>query len=180
MEENVANGVQPIQTLPNFNKCTLDSTFKLESSACIFDQTLYSISNKALGYDICESKFSNSLYIFEETFEYWNNDQSFSNNKLKSAKWLDIYNGKVNTDCGVASGKYSLSFTGTDYRYAETKDMNVYYGGKIESDLFLPPIGEQLKYFMFIYIVSVYLCIYLFTCLFFLLLLLLLLLFKNL
>jgi hypothetical protein len=143
LNNSVALGIDPLPPLSTYSPCTLESTTKMQNLACIYDNNLYHQSNTQLGYDICEEEFENGIYIFEDTFEYWQN-LSHTSNYMKSAKWSGIDGGFTNTYCGSFEGKKSLSFRGIEKRKAESQDLNLMTGGRIDAYLFLPPISNEL------------------------------------
>lgn len=130
MDKSVANGTAAIPALSDWQKCTLDSVAKLESRACIYDRQLYEISDKLMGYDVCQEEYNNGVYIFEDTFEYWGN-ASFQSNAMKSATWDSVTNGYASQYCGPGKhfgGKYSMSFQGPFRRFAATNDLDMQTG----------------------------------------------------
>jgi len=143
MNSSIANGTSPLPPLSSYDKCTLDSYYKIESSACIFDQNLYHQSGKTMGYDICQDYFNQGIYVFEDTFDYWRNDSIYSND-MKSALWNKVVNGYSNSFCGAFSREKSLSFRGDSVRYAETQDVDISSGGKLETRMFIPPLGYDI------------------------------------
>lgn len=147
MPSTVADGSAPLPPLSQWEACTLDSVVKLQSDACIFDNILYRSSDKTQGYDVCVESFEPGVYVFEDTFENWANE-SFVSNAMVSATWDDIVNGDVTPYCGVGEvfgGEFSLSFAGEQLRYAETKDMDLTSGGKLEAEMFIPPLGFDVS-----------------------------------
>lgn len=120
MPEDVASGAIPMPPLTEWNYCDLNSVAKLQSHGCIFDDQLYGLTDTHRGYDVCYSEFTEGLYIFEDTFEYWTGPQ-YDSNLMVSGKWQTIVNGNVTDYCGAAFGKNALSFSGTFFRYANTK-----------------------------------------------------------
>ncbi len=83
-----------------------------------------------MGYDVCRDEFNEGIYVFEDTFEYWQN-KSFASNHMKSATWGSIVNAFSSDYCGHGEffgGKYSLSFQGAEQRYAVTSDLDVRSG----------------------------------------------------
>lgn len=156
MNETVAQGISPLPSLSSYQYCTLNSTAKLQSQACVFDNQLYTSTDQSLGYDVCQQSFQQGLYIFEDTFEYWNDPQDFSSNLMKSALWLEIKNGQVSDDCGVnplissytgtKGGTKTLTFYGTNLRYAITQNLDVSSGGYLEVDLFLAPLDYDISH----------------------------------
>jgi hypothetical protein len=135
---SVATGATPLPELSSFKPCTLNSVVKLQSPACIYDQNLYHQSQTSLGYDVCEKKYSGGVFIFEDVFDHWRNT-SFQSNRMVSAHWAKIVNAYANTFCGTARGTKALSFRGEFDRYAETRDLDVSSGGRVEFKLFMPP-----------------------------------------
>lgn len=117
---------------------------KLQSPACVYDPLLFHQSDTLLGYDVCRKSYNQGVYIFEDTFDYWRNSSIFSSNRMKSALWDSMYNGFAGPYCGATSLKTALIFRGEDFRYAVTKDLNLSSGGKLEADMFLPPIGYDV------------------------------------
>ena len=154
MNESVALGTAPLPPLSSYQFCSLNSLYKLEAPACVYDRQLYVSTDSHLGYDVCKSSFNQGTFIFEDNFENWKNSNNLSTNLMKSALWSNIANGKTSTDCGMnplsrpdtPHGKYSLTFYGNSDRYAETKDMNVASGGWLEFDLLLAPLTYDALY----------------------------------
>ena len=146
LDPAVSSGLIALPPLPNWKACSLKSISKLEASACIFDSALYSETSGLLGYDICYDSFQWGSYIFEDTFEYWMNSSSTSN-KMKSALWGTVVNGRTNNFCGSGSGERALSFEGGDGgRYAETVELDIRAGGWVEGKFFLSPLGYDLSH----------------------------------
>lgn len=145
MNMSVANNIEALPPLNTYKPCTLNSLAKLHESACIFDQNLYHQSNAELGYDICYNYFERSpgLFIFEDTFENWQNI-SFQSNLMKSAKWSKIQSAFPNSYCGAKKGKKSLSFRGENPRFAETKDFDLSLGGRVDGWMFMPPLSYDV------------------------------------
>ena len=101
------------------------------------------------------------VYVFEDNFDYWINasDYSVDSILMKSAKWEKIGNAKTSGICGMnyitrpyelehgdfQSGRNnaSLVFSGVKDRYAETMDLDMRYGGRVEFYLKLAPIVEN-------------------------------------
>ncbi len=147
MDPSVALGTSPVPALSDWSKCTVDSVAKLESTACIYDHQLYAQSNKLMGYDVCAAEFNQGVYVFEDTFEHWT-DASFQNNSMRSATWGEIVNGFSNSHCGAGQhfgGQRSLSFQGSFNRFATTSDLDVSSGGKVEAEMFMPPVGYDVS-----------------------------------
>ena len=160
--DNVATGVAPLTPLVDWQPCTLESTTKIHSLACIFDPQLYFATTVqtpranpktlesvgVMGYDLCVEKFENGVYIFEDMFEAWTN-VSYKSNMMKSARWKNIVNGISTPYCGVGNiegGKNALVFSGEGNRYAMTVDMDLSSGGSLEAELFIAPIGFDVQY----------------------------------
>ena len=150
VNRSVALGHDSLPPLTTFTPCTLNSSYKLQSQACIFDSQLYHSTHSAFGYDICSSSFQQGTYIFEDTFEYWTNPLDYTSNLMSSAAWADIVNGHASDACGLSGdpngGKYALVFSGSQQRYAVTQDFDVHTGGWLEMDLFLAPIGYEASH----------------------------------
>ena len=149
MPQAVADGTIPLPPLSDWKKCTLESTVKLQGKSCIFDQNLYHQSGRLLGYDMCLEEFNEGVYVFEDVFEQWGN-VSFTSTTMKSAKWHIVSNGFSNTFCGASNvpgfrGKRALSFRGEGRRFAETKDLDLSSGGRIETMMFMPPLGFDVS-----------------------------------
>eukprot|EP00981_Chlorochromonas_danica_P008478 scaffold2205_cov183-Ochromonas_danica.AAC.3 len=139
--EAVAEGSAPLQAISSWNRCNLSSLYKLESKACIFDPNLYHQSQREMGYDICDDEFNEGVYVFEDTFENWKAITSPSSSIMLSAHWANVTNGQTDSACGAFEGKRSLRFGGDDERMAITDALDVSGGGRLEAELFLPPIG---------------------------------------
>lgn len=144
LNSTVATGQSSIPALSTWEKCDLNSTVKLRSSACIFDPALYHQTDRALGYDFCAKEYSGGVYIFEDQFDFWGNTTYFQSNSMKSATWNRIKNGYSDTFCGASSYTKALIFGGDDFRYAVTNDLDVSSGGRVEAMLFMPPIGYDV------------------------------------
>jgi hypothetical protein len=144
---------------------------KIVGGTCVFDKELYRWSNKTLGYDFCVDDFDNGntgievfkkgTYVFEDNFDYWHNstfDPNFIH--MASSKWLNINNGMASDICGFSnhSRKYewqpdetkplnrtqsSLVFSGVRFRNAETRDLDMRYGGAIYFAIKFAPIVEN-------------------------------------
>jgi hypothetical protein len=145
MPNNVSEGTMAIPPLSRWEYCTLDTETKLRSPACRFDSLLFHQSNTLMGYDVCEDKFSGGVYVFEDHFDYWQDAAVPSSTAEKSSKWLEVRNGFAGDFCGSVSGKNSLIFRGENARFAETIDLNLVSGGRVEFKLFLPPIGFDVS-----------------------------------
>lgn len=127
--------------------CTLDSTVKLEAAACIFDHELFDITGSNLGFDICETEYENGVYIFEDTFDHWLDNTTNSPNLMKSATWEDRSNCRSTSDCGSISGTNALVFSGKFFRYIDTSDLDVSFGGFVSAEVFIaPPDISSIKY----------------------------------
>jgi hypothetical protein len=119
MNDKVATGEQAIPPLSEWKFCDLDSETKLQSKMCIYDDQLYDVSRSTMGFDVCADEFSEGVYIFDDSFENWDN-RSHSSNRMRSAKWSDIVNAKPTNYCGSAPaadrglvpGSLALSFGG--------------------------------------------------------------------
>eukprot|EP01041_Mallomonas_annulata_P006490 gene6490-13099_t len=147
VDEKVAYGEHvALDPLSQWKYCTLNDTVKLEAKACVYDSALYTLSNKAFGYDVCSSQFGEGVYVFHEEFEDWDNSTSFRSNRMKSAKWMYVHNAKVDDACGTAVGAGALHFSGTFFRYATTHALDVTYGGWVEADLFISPVGYDITH----------------------------------
>lgn len=164
--DNVLHG------LPNdYTYCDARSTInKVFGSICIFDSTLYKSSQKSMGFDFCHhaprerisKPFREGAYIFEDNFDYWSSSTDFTNKSVSmaSARWNDMMNAETTTICGVnnlmskrkslqlpetedMNRNSALVFTGVHYRYAETIDLDLSYGGMLEFFLKMAPIVEN-------------------------------------
>jgi hypothetical protein len=137
-----------LPSLYYWDKCSLNSTSKIQSQACIYDSALYSLTSGYLGYDICKDEFQNGAYVFEDTFEYWERPTDFESNLMRSATWNSTYNVEAAPYCGVGKtrgGSNALVFSGDFYRYAVTRDVDVSNGGWLEAELFIAPVGFDVK-----------------------------------
>ena len=153
--------------LPYLYKYCNDSTKEyFLGNACIFDWNLYRLTNQQIGYDFCyndggdnsltfnsntESSTSElGVYMYEENF-------SRSNNSTLVERWTRMKNAKVSKICGYNVNQSpkpwikqkmiddtALVFSGVHSRYAETIDVEVTYGGRLQFFLKLaPPIPEE-------------------------------------
>lgn len=145
MPQSVAEGTSALPPLSRWEYCTMASENKLRSPACRYDSLLFHQSNMLMGYDICEEKFNEGVYVFEDRFDYWRNSSVPSSTLEKSAKWSSVYNGFVGDYCGAVSLKTAMIFRGEQFRYAETVDLNLISGGRVEAEMFMPPIGFDVE-----------------------------------
>lgn len=146
MQDGVESGDAPIPALSTWTECTLDTEVKLQGKACIYDQLLYYQSERTLGYDICKSEFNEGVYVFEDTFENWASANS-SSTTMRSARWNKVINAFTSDACGTGEffgERRALVFRGEFSRFAETKDVDVSSGGKLEFEMFMPPIGYDV------------------------------------
>lgn len=147
----------------NYRTCNpVDSANKFMGRVCIFDSDLYELSKASIGYDFClrENEDNNILttssggYIFEDTFDIWK-DSIYWNSTTpgtSSAKWAKIENGRVSNICGsnnilktesrynVSFDSRALTFSGVNFRYAETLSLDMSFGGRIDFYLKMAPI----------------------------------------
>lgn len=147
MQDGVESGAAPIPALSTWQECTLDTEVKLQGKACIYDQLLYYQSERTLGYDVCQEKFNQGVYVFEDTFENWASTNS-SSTTMKSARWNQVVNAFTTDACGVGEffgERRALVFRGELNRRAETKDVDVRSGGKLEFEMFMPPLGYDVS-----------------------------------
>jgi hypothetical protein len=127
--------------LYDWRYCTLNSTVKLQAMACVFDHELYVDTSTGLGFDVCEDTYEDGVYVFEDTFEHWTNLSDYRSNLMKSAVWAKQVNAEANSNCGASHGRKALVFSGKFYRFMETSDVDVTFGGFVEADLFIAPEG---------------------------------------
>jgi hypothetical protein len=67
-----------------------------------------------------------------------------SSTTMRSARWSEVINAFTTDVCGVAENfgeQKALVFRGETIRSAETLDLDVSSGGKLEFELFMPPLG---------------------------------------
>jgi hypothetical protein len=142
MDRNVSQGTQPLPDLSTWEDCDLDSLVRLRATACVYDEQLYELSDKAYGFEVCDSEFNEAVTVFEDDFENWE-DSTFDSNLQRSALWADIVNADPNVFCGVDSdgGTKALTFFGNNLRYAETQNLDMSTGGWLEGLLFIAPLG---------------------------------------
>jgi hypothetical protein len=141
--EGVETGAHPIPPLSTWQECTLDTQVKLEAKSCIYDRLLYFQSERTMGYDVCKEEFNEGVYIFEDTMENWRNATAAST-LMRSARWHQVVNAYTSDVCGVGEvfgETKALVFRGSEVRSAVTQDLDVSSGGKLEFELFLPPLG---------------------------------------
>jgi len=146
--------------MPNFyHLCSeVESVNKVLGEICIFDDELYKRSNSRIGYDFCLLE-NDSLIIFEDTFDLWK-DSFYVNattTGTASSKWARIENGRALNICGsnniskpgsmynLALNPRSLTFSGVNFRFAETIHLDVSFGGQVDFYLKMAPIlsGEN-------------------------------------
>jgi hypothetical protein len=125
--------------------CTLNSSVKLQAQACVYDSELYFSTDTGLGFDVCADEYQQGVYVFEDTFEHWENVTNLGSNLMKSAYWDTLVNGYVSDDCGTAGGSGALVFGGEFYRYMDTLPLDVSFGGWVEADVFIAPEGIDNK-----------------------------------
>ncbi|GFH60768.1 hypothetical protein CTEN210_17244 [Chaetoceros tenuissimus] len=131
--------------------------------ACVFDSELYRWSKEKLGFDVCsESPYSHGVFVMYDDFNYWANTTNYNEDSIlmKSAKWELMQNAEATTICGTnnvtklhqqtshfdsETGKKNaaLVFSGVSERFAETKDLDLRYGGKVQFYLKLAPVVEN-------------------------------------
>jgi len=156
----------------DYHYCNLESTTnKIFGHICIFDVELYDLSDKALGFDFCQNAprekdqtlFRNGEYIFEDNFDQWRVSNDFTNKSvgMASARWVNMKNAETSNTCGfntVYESKKTLQtqnipqltqnaalvFSGVHFRFAETKNLDIKYGGMIEFFLKIAPIIENV------------------------------------
>lgn len=144
MTQDEALGKDPLPALSDWKECDLSSPAKLIGKACPYDRLLYFQSDRTLGYDICSENFNEGIYVFEDTFEDWTDEESYTSSQMATARWHNVINGITSDFCGVGEHfgrERSLSFQGEAERYAETKDLDMTTGGRLQAELFLPPEG---------------------------------------
>jgi hypothetical protein len=149
VDRSVTSGdYSALSSLYHWDKCSLNSTSKIQAQACVYDSALYSLTNGYLGYDVCKDEFQDGAYVFEDTFEYWETPTDFKTNLMVSATWNSTYNVETAPYCGVGKtrgGSKALVFSGDYYRYATTLDVDVTFGGWLEAELFIAPVGFDVK-----------------------------------
>lgn len=141
--KSVANGSEAIAPLTSWIACDDNSEVKLEGPGCVYDQQMYIASDGVLGYDICASTYNNGVYIFEDLFQSWKNG-TFASNTMKSAKWHNVFHGTPNDGC--VSSVTALTFYGSLERFAETIDLDVSSGGRVQASMFMAPIGFDVTH----------------------------------
>ena len=152
--DSVATAIDAITPMTTWKHCDNSSTTKIQGWGCIFDQQLFDLTGSDRGYEYCKSEFLDGVYIFEDTFDSWDNF-TLNSNKMKSAKWEKINNGRSTPYCGaytenasypqIYSGSNSLQFSGATSRLAESKDLDLSSGGWLESRYFVAPISFDVS-----------------------------------
>lgn len=132
--------------LSDWRYCTLDSTEKLEASACIYDDQMYEASGQGLGFEVCESLFRNGVYVLEDDFDTWVDFTQFSSSVMKSAKWQQSQNAFAKDDCSSVSGQNALVFNGPSFRFIDTQDLDVAFGGFVAADVLLASDKMELAH----------------------------------
>lgn len=155
----------PIIGMPvHYDYCNISTSESFViGDACVFDSELYRWSKEKLGFDICsESPSSHGVYVMHDDFNYWTNTTNYNEDSIlmKSAKWESMQNAEATTFCGTnnvtklyqqtshfdsETGKKNaaLVFSGVNQRFAETKDLDLRYGGKVQFYLKLAPVAEN-------------------------------------
>jgi hypothetical protein len=137
-----------------WKRCNANTKKKIRNPMCVFDWSLYSRSDKALGWDYCEAEFTPGIIVFEDSFD----------EPLASANWLSMDSAYRTTVCGSVNyldgtsnyidtwgalprdaGKAFVFRTGSDSglkRQAVTPPLDVRDGGKVE---FFLKFGDGLE-----------------------------------
>lgn len=97
----VTDTYNSLSGLATWQKCDFNSTAKLQAQACIYDEELFGLSNEYLGFDVCGDEFVEGVYVFEDTFEYWQSARDYTSNLLKSAIWNETINVEAAGHCGT-------------------------------------------------------------------------------
>ena len=142
--------------MTRWRSCQVETTEAfVRGSTCIYDWDLWVQSGHVFGYDFCddsaksqrsqvdgdESKdasFSEGAYIFEDTFEFWQNSSHKSNLK-RSSPWAYVDGAAANDNCGAHSSATSLHFFGPTSREIVTRPLNILDGGYLNFRLKLAP-----------------------------------------
>lgn len=131
------------KSLKHWRPCDEMTKNKVRGRACIFDQELYDFTDAGEGFDFCIADLMHGVYVFEDLFESVVNFSDPTSTIMASAKWDNIINGRVTTDCTVGSGDYSLAFSGPTVREAITLDVDVRHGGVLQFMMRIAPLGED-------------------------------------
>jgi len=144
----VTNSYEALDDLSSWQKCGFNSTAKLQAQACVYDEELFALSAEYLGFDVCEDEFAEGIYVFEDTFEYWQSPRDYTSNLMKSAIWNETANVETANHCGTPSGggANAMVFGGEFFRYAITNDVDLKFGGWIEADVFMAPVGYDVSH----------------------------------
>lgn len=97
----VTNTYNSLDGLASWQKCDFNSTAKLQAQACVYDEELFLLSDEYLGFDVCAEEFVEGVYVFEDTFEYWQEPRDFTSNLMKSAIWNETVNVEAADFCGT-------------------------------------------------------------------------------
>lgn len=127
--------------------CNLNSKVKLQAQACIFDSELYKSTDGSLGFDVCSDEYENGVYVFEDTFDNWQNQSNFKSNLMVSGNWSEQVNAYASNDCGSFSGRSALTFYGEFFRFMTTNDLDVKFGGFVEAQLFIASENVDINRF---------------------------------
>ncbi|CAN0188124.1 unnamed protein product, partial [Phaeothamnion confervicola] len=101
---------------------------------------VYVYSSNRWGYDFCDGSFEGAVRVLEDDFERWQNSSDPASNAMASGRlWSAIVNGRPGDGCGASSGAAALFFSGADHRSAETLDLDVRWGGRLEFWLRMGP-----------------------------------------
>ncbi len=124
--------------LMEWKACTIDSPGKVFSQYCVYDEQLYVESGKQWGYDMKRDSFLGRVTVFQDTFDAWLGNTS-GTNPMASGQWVQVVNGVPGNQCGTGGESLSappipentnaLYFSGAKFRFAETVDVDIRYGG---------------------------------------------------
>ena len=156
-----------------YHVCERNTTSRqIVGSACIYDNEMYTWSNKLLGYDLCISSpreertrptnvsLANPLLLYDKGGVYVFDDDFEFPLRRASAPWQEIVNGNYSNDCGVnsaapergnhggfesAENRNALVFTGVHVRHAITEGVKLPHGGSIEWYLKMGPLSSNVN-----------------------------------
>ena len=170
LEVCVDSGNGSSSVMPNqYQYCSRKDTInKVIGNTCIFDYELYRLSDKSVGFDFCVNnfrglrrveKFEEGVYILDDNFDFWKNSTDYSSDSVQmlSGKWSKMMNAEVTDICGFNNftRKYEIAqtdrldfsrkpsalvFSGVQFRYAETVDLNLTNGGRVDFYLKFAPV----------------------------------------
>ena len=116
------------------------------SLACVVDSDVYTRTHGRVGLDFCDRTFNALVPTLRDDFEpgsdplpriklnQWSLPE-YANTRQdgRASAFFDaVYNAAPSSICGTQEGDSALIFTGEVFRWAETTDVNLVFGGRID------------------------------------------------